>query len=148
MIEVEAQDDHPLAASLRADGRAADGAATAGTDVTAPAWIVTPTAVEEPWFPGLVIANPGTEDVTVQVRTLPSADGVEAVEASFRIRAGRAASPPKRVLQADPRGAVLVQASGPVIALGGSSSSGLRGIAWYALAMGTPVPAWALEPGT
>jgi hypothetical protein len=147
LVELTTRDDHPVAATLRASGQAADGAVTAGTTDTSPAWIVTPTSVEEPWFPGLVVANPGSSDVTVHVRSLPSGDGVPVVEASFHVAAGRVGSPPKHFLAADPRGAVLVEATGPVVALGGSSSSGLRGIAWFALAMGSPVPEWVLGAG-
>jgi len=142
MVELATRDDHPVIAGLRSTGQAADTAATGGATVTSDAWVVLPTVAEEPWFPGLVVANPGDMDVDITVRTLPSAEGVAAAEASFRVPAGTAASPPVSFLQADPRGAVLVQASGPVVALGGSTSSGLKGLAWYALAMGVPVPAW------
>ena len=128
-----------VVAGLISLGEADDDAATGGTTATASRWIVTPTAAEEPWEPSIVLVNPGEEDAEVTLRTLPSADDIEPVEVTISVRAGRAITAPRAFAEADPRGAVLVSSSGPVVALGASTSSGIRGIAWYALALGVPL---------
>ena len=128
-----------MIAGLIARGAADDDAASGGTTTVAERWIVTPTAAEEPWSPHIVVVNPGEEDVEVVLRTLPSAEDGEAAEVTITVPAGQVGAPPRSFLEADPRAAVVVSADGPVVALGASTSSGLRGFAWYALAIGIPI---------
>jgi hypothetical protein len=136
--------DRPVTVGLGALGSTADHAASAGMAVPATAWLVPPTVGREPWFPGLVVGNPGDSEVQVELVTLPTDDGIAPATASFDIPAGATAVPPSSFLESDPTAMILVRASGPVVAAGASTSSGLEGVAWYALANGVAVPAWAI----
>lgn len=139
-FDVTTAADRPVGMGLRATGESPDGAASSGVAAPAVAWVVTPTAAEEPWFPGLVVANPGDEPVTVEVTTLPTTDGGVPAEATFEVGAGTSATPPRSFLESDPTAAILVRATGPVVAAGVSTSSGVRGLAWYVIAAGVPLP--------
>lgn len=134
-----------LAAALLSEGRDADDAATAGATAPATDWLVLPTASEEPWRPALVVSNPGAADVEVELRSIPIA-GVHPVTLSFTVPAGRVVAAPEGFLREVGRGAVLVRASGPVLALGAATSSGRRGLALYGQAVGVSVPPWVLSP--
>lgn len=144
-IELTTDGGAAVSTGAIARGESADDAATGGMDVVATTWLVPPTVGQEPWFPGLVVANPGDTDVRVHVVTLPSSSGSVSASATFTVKAGASGGPPRSFLDSDPEAMILVSATGPVIALGGSTSSGLSGLAWYALAGGVPVPAWAVS---
>jgi len=133
-----------MAAALLSEGRDADDAATAGVSAAATDWLVLPTAVEEPWHPALVLSNPGLEDVDVELLSIP-AQGVEAMTSRLTVPAGRVVAVSDGFITAVGRGAVLVRASGPIVVLGASTSSGRRGLALYAQAVGVAVPAWVLS---
>jgi hypothetical protein len=127
-------------AAQRATGQSADDAATGGTTSPWSTWVVLPTVVDEPSFPGLVVANPGSEAVTVTLRLLP-ADGDGAVdEVSFELEPSTTAGAPRGFLEGSPQAAVLVSADGPVVTAGASSSAGVRGLSLYAISLGVAVP--------
>jgi hypothetical protein len=126
--------------ALRAIGQSDDDAATGGTSLPGPAWVVLPTVVAEPWSPGLVLANPGESAVHVTLRLLPSAAGAATHTTTVRVGPTSAVGAPEGFLEHDPRAAVLVTADGDVVALGASTSLGVRGISLYGLSMGVPLP--------
>ncbi|MEX0984642.1 MAG: DUF5719 family protein [Actinomycetota bacterium] len=134
----------PVVVALSAEGQGIDDAATSGVMSPAPSWLVVPTTLEEPWFPGLVVANPSEEDVVVALRLIPEEGEGTLKTTTLTVGAGQVAAVPAGFLAQAPRASVLVQASGPVVALGASTSTGRLGVAFYALAVGLPVPAWAL----
>jgi hypothetical protein len=59
------------------------------------------------------------------------------------VPAGQTAAVPRSFLAKDHTAAALVEASGPIIALG----AGTAGSSRYAMALGVPVPAGALPDG-
>lgn len=144
-IVVAARGDGSLVAAQRATGPSADDAATGGLPPAAPAWVVLPTVWDQPSFPGLIVTNPGSESVTVTLRLL-SPEGGAARSVSFDVEPATSAAAPKAFLAASPRAAVLVTATGPVLAAGASTSSGVRGLSRYAVAGGVPVPDGVVAP--
>jgi hypothetical protein len=138
-IVVATRGDGSLVGGQRATGPSADDAATGGLPPAAVAWVVLPTVWEEPSFPGLVVTNPGSEAVTVTLRLLPPGGGASR-SVSFDVGPSASASASKAFLGASPQAAVLVTATGPVLAAGASTSSGIRGLSRYAVAGGVPVP--------
>src|SRR3712207_3625856 len=64
-IHLGIETEDAIAAALRAEGRAADDGATAGTSATAAAWVVPSTVLGEPAFPFVVLVNPGPRDASV-----------------------------------------------------------------------------------
>lgn len=139
-IVVTSTGEGAFVGALRAEGQSGDDAATGGYAVPGPAWVILPTVADDPSFPGIVVANPGSNAVTVTLRRLPTEDGAPAEEVSLRIGPSKASSAPDGFLEADPRAAVLVSASGPVVAAGVSTSAGVRGLSLYAIAVGAAVP--------
>jgi hypothetical protein len=131
--------EEPLVAAQRAEGQSADDAATGGVVTPATTWVVLPTVADEPSFPGLVVVNPGAEPVTVTLRLLTQ-NGAPTEEISFELDASATAGAPLSFLLHEPRAAVLVSATGPVVAAGASTSAGVRGLSLYAIAVGAPVP--------
>jgi hypothetical protein len=136
-IDVSAEGGEFVAA-LRAAGEGADDASTGGTADAASTWVVPPTVSGQPSFPAIVLVNPGSTDVEVTLLQI-TGEGPGATR-SIVVAAGRVAQVPLAFLQAAPKASVLVQASGPVVALGASTSSGVQGISLYALSLGVPVP--------
>ncbi|GIU97100.1 MAG: hypothetical protein KatS3mg013_0903 [Actinomycetota bacterium] len=128
--------------ALRAAGRGADDAATAGTSGPAADWVVPPTAAGAAGLPGLVVLNPGTIEVRVRLRLLPSGGG-DGHEAVLRLPAGGLAEAPEGFLEQDPTASVLVRADAPVVAFGAGRST--LGAERYAIAIGIPVPIGAIE---
>ena len=131
--------DEPLVTAQRAEGQSADDAATGGIVTPATTWVVLPTVFDEPSFPGLVIANPGTESVTVTLRLL-APDGTAAKEASFDLEPSATAGAPRSFFGDAPQAAVLVSGTGPLVAAGASTSSGVHGLSLYAIALAVAVP--------
>lgn len=138
-VDVLGQGPTLFVAALRAEGQSDDDAATGGAVAAAPTWVVMPTVAEEPSFPGLVVANPGNEDVTVTLRLL-TPDGTAGGTTTFALAPSHAVGVPSAFLDTSPRASVVVSATGDVVALGGATSSGIRGLSLYALAIGIPVP--------
>jgi hypothetical protein len=140
---VEVAADAPVVAALTAEGQGLDDAATGGLLAPALDWVVIPTVQEDPRSPGVLIVNPEDVPVTVDVSLLGSEGAVLPDPLTFEVPAGQTVGVPATYLRSLSDGSVLVRASGPVVALGASTSSGTQGVALYALAAGIPVPAWA-----
>lgn len=135
-----------IVAALRSQGQSADDAATGGTAVTVPAWVVLPTVADEPSSPGIVVENPGPAPVTVTLRLLPVDATGPTRETTFQLGPTATAGAPDGFFDGAPQAAVLVSASGPVVAAGASTSAGVRGISLYAIAIGLPVPGSVAMP--
>jgi hypothetical protein len=134
-------EDGDVVATLRAEGRATDDAATAGTSGTSKAWVVPSTVLGEPAFPELLLVNPGSRDASVTLRHLPGGDGVAGEETAVAVPARAAVAVPRTFLAASSRAAVLATSEGgEIVVLGASASLGVQGFARYALVMGVPVP--------
>jgi hypothetical protein len=133
-----------LVATLRAEGRAVDDGATAGSLAPASAWVVPSTVLGEPSFPAMVLVNPGTRDASVTLRHLPGIDGDVGDEEQVAVPAGAAIAVPRAFLAAAPDAAVSVRAEGgQIVALGASTSLGIQGYSRFALVVGSPLPAEA-----
>ncbi len=143
LIEVSSFGELPLVAALRADGQAGDDAAT-GAATAATTWIVPPTVADDPARPFVVIANPGGAPATVSVMVLTGEGAGSPV--SLTIEPRSVAPVPAELLRDDPTASVFVTADAPVIALGASTSAGVKGLSLFGLSIGVPVPAWAF-PG-
>jgi hypothetical protein len=127
--------------AVRASGQRNDAAATIGVAAAGPQWVVTPTVGAEPSQPGLVIANPGDEDVRVVLRLLTPGAG-DFAEREIVVPAHSAVGAPKGLLESSPQASVLVTSEGgDVVAAGASESGGIHAILLFALAAGIPVPA-------
>jgi hypothetical protein len=74
---------------------------------------------------------------------LPS-DDADGATVRATVPAGSVFAAPSEFLLQSARASVLVAADGPVVALSASTSGGKDGLSLYGLAMGVPVPAWAL----
>lgn len=140
-VVVQVQDGDVVAAGLREAGPDTDDAATGGTALPAPAWVVLPTSLGRDPKPSLVLVNPGEQMVTATL-TMLREDGVASpAPITVEVPAGRTVGVPGTFLQADPKAAIVVQASGDLVALG----AGVTGIPdrFYAMAMGAPMPSGA-----
>lgn len=124
-----------VAAARRAFGARTDEASTLGA-TPAPAWIVLPAVAGEPWHPGLVLANPGSEPADV---TLSLLSGGDEITVTIPPRGTLAVAP--EFLEEAPEDAVMaVATSGTFVPAAASYSLGLEGFAGYAVAVGIPVP--------
>ncbi|HEX6844973.1 MAG TPA: DUF5719 family protein [Actinomycetota bacterium] len=141
-IEVQTADGALVVAALRADGQSDDDAATAGASRASTAWIVPPTVGDEPAFSDLILANPGEAPIDATL-TLLGVDGPGATR-TVTVPAGGTATVDEDFREADPRASVLVLGEGPLFATAAATSGGVRGLSLYALASGTPIPAWAV----
>lgn len=133
-----------VVAAVRAIGQTDDDAATGGTATPGPAWVVLPTVIAEPWVPGLVLVNPGDDQVQVTLRLISAGAAGPPHPTTVSIEPMSSVGAPARFLEHDPRAAVLVTADGDVVALGGSTSLGIHGISLYALSMGVPLPSGSI----
>jgi hypothetical protein len=138
--------DVPVLAALRSTGRGADGAATGGASTPGPAWLVMPTVAGNPPSPGLVIVNPGEASVDVTLRLLPEGPTDPGEPVTITVPAQQALAVPTTFLARDPKAAVMVSATGSIVALGASTSEGRHGLSDYGMSVGIPVPAVGL-PG-
>lgn len=137
-VEVVAQGDGRVVASLRAIGVGNDWAATGGAMAPAGRWVVLPATIGEPVIPGLILVDPGNDTVTVTLHVLGEAGPSDLV---VQLEAGRAFQVPKGFWADAADAAILVTAEGgPVLALAASTSLGNSGLSTYALAMGVPIP--------
>ncbi len=145
-LQVSATEGGPFVAALRSEGRTADDAATGGAVAPARTWVVPPTVANVPSHPGLVVVNDGVADVAIELTLLPSdaEDTADALTLHATVPAGSVYAAPAAFLLQSPRASIVVAADDPVVALGASTSGGKDGLSLYGLAMGVPVPAWAL----
>jgi len=137
VVETE---DGTVTAGLRAAGHGGDDAATGGVTTDAPAWVVLPSAFGLDPVPSLVLVNDGSTKVQATVSLLHEGGGSVANTAEVTIPAGQTAAVPRSFLARDHTAAVLVDASGPIVALG----AGATGSGRYAMSLGVPIPAGAL----
>jgi hypothetical protein len=146
-VDVTSSGGTPIVAALRAAGQTGDGAATGGAATPGPAWLVPPTVLTLPAHPQIVVVNPGPAPVSVTLRLLTQGTGAAGATTTFMVPAGRAAGTPAGFLQQAPGAAVLVTASGDVVALGTSTSGGKKGLSYYASAIGVPIPPYGIAGG-
>ncbi len=132
--------DGTVAAGLRAAGHGADDAATGGTATDAPAWVVLPTAFGLDPAASMVLVNDGASKVRATVTLLHDGGGSVGDTIQLSVPAGQTAAVPRSFLAKDHTAAALVEASGPIVALG----AGTAGSGRYAMALGVPVPAGVL----
>ena len=131
-----------VAAVRRTFGVVSDQASVTGAQ-PASSWIVLPAVAGEPSNPGLVLANPGTEPAVVTLSFLAPGP-VDQV--TVTVPAGSTVAAPKAFLQAAPEAGVsAVATSGTFIPASASYALGHEGFATYAVALGIPIPADALE---
>lgn len=143
-IVVAAFGEGSIVAAQRAAGQSVDDAATGGTTAPWPTWVIVPTVVSETSVPAIVVANPGSAPVTVTLRLLPPEGEGAGAEVSFEIDPSMVAGAPSGFLEGSPQAAVLVEASGPVVAAGASTSGGRSGLTLFAISTGAVVPEDAL----
>jgi hypothetical protein len=136
---VQAQDG-TVAAGLRAAGHGADDATTAGAATDAPAWLVLPTAFGLSPVPSMLLVNDGETKVRATVTLLHERGGGVGGTVQLTVPAGQTAAVPRSFLAKDHTAAALVEASGPIVALG----AGTAGSGRYAMALGVPVPTGVL----
>jgi Family of unknown function (DUF5719) len=128
----------PLTAVRRSEGQNGDPGATAGTAVTATAWVVLPTVAGTPNDPGMMLGNPGAEAIEVSLTSL-GPDGVTD-RISVTVPADSAIGVPPAFIERDPTAPVLARSTARFVAAGASSSLGREGTGSYAVAAGVPVP--------
>jgi uncharacterized protein DUF5719 len=145
-IVLRTDGETPVLAALRSVGRGVDGAVTGGTAAPGPAWLVMPTVAGDPPSPGLVIVDPGDAPVDVTLRLLPTGQTDPGEPLTITVAAQQALAVPTSFLMRDPKAAILVSATGSIVALGASTSEGRHGLTDYGMAIGIPVPAVGL-PG-
>ena len=136
---VESQDGL-VAAGVRAAGHSVDDASTSGTSASAPDWVVLPTAFGLDPVPSLVLVNDGATKVQATVTLLHDGGGSIGDTVQVTVPAGQTAPVPRGFLAKDHTAAALIQASGPIVALG----AGTAGSGRFAMALGVPIPAGGL----
>jgi hypothetical protein len=130
-----------IVAARRSEGRGTDLGSAGGVAGPAAGWVVLPATGPSPQIPGVFLTNPGTQDVSVRLTTLPASDAVDPVTSSLTVKAGHTIEAPPRLLADHPFSSVLVVAeSGTVVAAAGSSSQGDKGIDSYAVSTGARIP--------
>ncbi|MFL5790654.1 MAG: hypothetical protein ACJ76A_04050, partial [Actinomycetota bacterium] len=138
-VVVESEDG-TVAAGLRAAGHGGDDAATGGTATDASAWVVLPTAFGLDPAASMVLVNDGATKVQAAVTLVHQGGGGLSDTVQVTIPAGQTAAVPASFLAKDHTAAAVVQATGPIVALG----AGTAGSGRYAMALGVPVPAGTL----
>jgi hypothetical protein len=136
---VESQDGL-VAAGVRAAGHGVDDASTSGTSASASHWVVLPTAFGLDPVPSLVLVNDGATKVQATVTLLHDGGGSIGDTVQVTVPAGETAPVPRGFLAKDHTAAALIQASGPIVALG----AGTAGSGRFAMALGVPIPAGGL----
>jgi hypothetical protein len=132
--------DGTVAAGVRAAGHGADDASTGGTTVDAATWVVLPTAFGLGPVPSMVLVNDGDSKVRATVTLIHEGGGGAGDTVEVAVPAGQTAAVPRSFLAKDHTAAALVQASGPIVAVG----AGTAGSGRYAMALGVPVPMGAV----
>jgi hypothetical protein len=128
-----------VAVARRVQGRGVDAGSTTGVAAAAPAWVVLPTVAGDPNTPGVVLTNPGSSAVEVTLSLL-TPSGTDPKTLQVTVPPTSAMDVPRAFLETDPTAAVLVRASGDVVATGASSSLGKLGVSGFAVAAGVPIP--------
>lgn len=147
VVSVSAQGGSDLFAALRSEGQRSDDAATGGTANAGPRWVVLPTVAAQPSDQSLFVANPGSAPVQVTLQLLtPGTDAPAQPTTSFTVQPSSTAAAPAAFLEQSPGAAVLVTASGDVVAAGASTSGGAHGLSLYGLALGVALPDGMLPP--
>lgn len=140
-VDLVVREGAPVAVALRTFGVGNDGGATGGSTGAARQWLVTPTIVGDPARPGLLVLNPGQEDATVAIESIPES-GDAPQTTSIRVAPGSVANVPRTFLDQVGRASLLVTSdAGAIVALGASTSLGNEGLSVYGLAAGVPIPA-------
>lgn len=140
-IQVQTQSSVGVVAAQRAEGVGHDTGATGGAPDPANDWVVLPSVAGDPARPGLVLVNPGRVDATVTLHLLVPVGAQTPADVVVTVPAASAASAPSAFLEMAADGAVVVHSSGaPVIAMGASTSLGVKGVSTYALSMGVVEP--------
>jgi hypothetical protein len=137
---VVSSEDGLVAAGLRAAGRGVDDASTSGTSTSASDWVVLPAAFGLDPVPSLVLVNDGTTKVQATVTLLHDGGGSIGDTVQVTVPAGQTAPVPRGFLAKDHTAAALIEASGPIVALG----AGTAGSGRFAMALGVPIPAGSL----
>jgi len=102
--------------------------------------MVLPTAFGLDPAASLVLVNDGASKVRATVTLLHEGGGSVGDTIQVSVPAGQTAAVPRSFLAKDHTAAALVEASGPIIALG----AGTAGSGRYAMALGVPIPGGAL----
>jgi hypothetical protein len=140
-VDLVVREGAPVAVALRTTGVGNDGGVTGGSTGAARQWLVMPTIVGDPARPGLLVLNPGQEDATVAIESLPES-GDAPQTTSIRVAPGSVANVPRTFLDQVGRASLLVTSdAGAIVALGASTSLGNEGLSVYGLAAGVPIPA-------
>ncbi len=140
-IVAVSQGSVPFVASQRAVGVGNDDAATGGATAPAADWVVLPAIAGEPSKPGIVIANPSADAVTVTLHALAAEGDSAPADLTLTIGPGSVAEAPAGFLQGTHRSAVEIRCeAGGVVPMAASTSLGVKGRSTYALAMGIVVP--------
>jgi hypothetical protein len=149
-VSLSVHEGGPVAAGFRADGQRTDQGATAGAPAPASAWVVLPTAWGIDPRPSLVLVNDGDREVSATLTLLRAGRGAAGGTAHdslhVSVPAGATLGVPGKFLRGDHGAAVLVDADGPVFALG-AGRAGTGDSARYATAMGVPIPGWVASAG-
>jgi hypothetical protein len=101
---------------------------------------VLPTAFGQKPTASMVLVNDGATKVQATVTLLHEGGGGLGDVVQVTVPAGQTAAVPASFLAKDHTAAALVEATGPIVALG----AGAAGSGRYAMALGVPVPAAAL----
>jgi hypothetical protein len=124
----------------RTFGPVSDQGAT-GPGVPSRAWVVLPAVAGRPSHAGIVVANPGSEPVDIELSYLPSGAEPPPEPITVRVPGLRAVAVPSEFVQARPLGAILaVSTDGRFVPAAASSSLGREGYATYAVSLGVPIP--------
>jgi hypothetical protein len=134
-----------IGAALREEGPGADAAATGGVGAPATGWVVLPTAFGLDPRPSLVLVNDGERSITATLTLLHEGGGSLGDTTQVSVPATRTAEIPGAFLRRDHTAAVLIQADGPIVALG-AGIAGSGDATRYAMALGVPIPAAASPP--
>jgi hypothetical protein len=129
--------------ALRVLGSRDDLGATAGASLPAASWLVFPALTGTTAEPALVLANDGNAEAVATLEVLPGEGGTAAEPITVDVPAHGTAAVPPEFLAAAPGSAVVVHATGPIVALSAASAAGddRRGAGGaFALSMGVPIP--------
>jgi hypothetical protein len=129
----------PIGAGLREAGPGRDEGATGGTPTASADWVVLPTAFGLDPRPSMVLVNDGDQPVAATLTLLHEGGGSVGDTTSVTVGAQRTLAVPGSFLRSDHTAAVLVNADGPVVALG-AGLAGAGDSSRFAMALGVPIP--------
>lgn len=122
-------------------GRSGDDGSSIGL-LPAASWVVLPTLTAGPFHSDIVLANPGTTPVRVELR--PLGGGGLAITLTVPAR-GTIAAPASFAASVAEYGVLVVAQDGAIVAASASSSLGKDGRAAYAVANGVPIPVGSIS---